>query len=170
MACGVWRTRICVTLCRLMTCVRPRDCPVGGDENARFVRDAKSGRGFVFETSNVLFENEKRAHALRLRPRSALTMTANAPTRIPARFVRIRGLTSSTHLNGELARLGKWLPQRARWEVSVCDSRNLGPTKEVVLAIKETNVEDVDDDGIVAWIRERLADARYASAMAPPEA
>ena len=105
-----------------------------------------SGRGFVFETSNVLFENEKRAHALRLRPRSALTMTANAPTRIPARFVRIRGLTSSTHLNGELARLGKWLPQRARWEVSVCDSRNLGPTKEVVLAIKETNVEDVDDD------------------------
>ena len=97
-------------------------------------------------------------------------MTANAPTRIPARFVRIRGLTSSTHLNGELARLGKWLPQRARWEVSVCDSRNLGPTKEVVLAIKETNVEDVDDDGIVAWIRERLADARYASEMAPPEA
>ena len=29
---------------------------------------------------------------------------------------------------------------------------------------------DFDDDGIVAWIRERLADARYASAMAPPEA
>ena len=52
----------------------------------------------------------------------------------------------------------------------MCDSRNLGPTKEVVLAIKETNVEDVDDDGIVAWIRERLADARYVSAMAPPEA
>jgi hypothetical protein len=66
--------------------------------------------------------------------------------------------------------LGKWLPQRTRWEVSLCDSRNVGPTQEVVLAIKETNVEDVDDDAIVAWIRERLADARYASEMAPPEA
>ena len=108
--------------------------------------------------------------ALRLRPRSALTMTANAPIRTPARFVRIRGLKSSTHLNGELARLEKWLPQRTRWEVSLCDSRNVGPTEEVVLAIKETNVEDVDDDAIVAWIRERLADARYASEMAPPEA
>jgi len=54
--------------------------------------------------------------------------------------------------------------------VSLCDSRNVGPTEEVVLAIKETNVEDVDDDAIVAWIRERLADARYASEMAPPEA
>ena len=64
-------------------------------------------------------------------------MTATAPIRTPARFVRIRGLKSSTHLNGELARLGKWLPQRTRWEVSLCDSRNVGPTEEVVLAIKD---------------------------------
>lgn len=96
-------------------------------------------------------------------------MTANAPTRTPARFVRIRGLTSSTHLNGELARLGKWLPQRARWEVSLCDSINVGPTEEVVLAIKETNVEDVDDDAIVAWIRERLDDVGLVGATSTPE-
>lgn len=37
-------------------------------------------------------------------------MTSTAPTRTPGRFVFIHGLDSTACLNGELARLGAWLP------------------------------------------------------------
>ena len=63
--------------------------------------------------------------------------------RTPTRFVFISNLVSpsSAHLNGELAWLGKWKPERQRFGVTPCDSDNVNVTRYEV-AVKEANIED----------------------------
>lgn len=80
--------------------------------------------------------------------------------RTPTRFVFISNLVSpsSAHLNGELAWLGKWKPERQRFGLTPCDSDNVNVTRYEV-AVKEANIEDTTDDEVVAFVLERLNDA-----------
>ena len=87
-------------------------------------------------------------------------------------YVFIRGLSGKevTHLNGELARLGAYLPRlgsgSARWEVRPVDAKNC--VRHQVVSVMDANIEDAELDTIELWIQDRLEEARYGWAMAPP--
>ena len=88
-------------------------------------------------------------------------MTPSPPTRVPTRFVFIRGLVSpkSVHLNGELARVEDWLLQRKRFCVSPCSSVSKSDNYTQVY-VKETNIVDACDDDVVSYVLTRMDDTR----------